>query len=81
MSELDPARVRLHQECVMSPWLFNIYADDVIREVNARMFSRGLSLVNSNDIEWKINQLLFAVGTVLVADSKEKLYQLMEKFG
>ena len=25
----------------MSPWLFNIYIDDVVREVNPRMLGRG----------------------------------------
>ena len=33
----------------MSPWLFNIYMDDVIREVNATIFSRGLSFINTDD--------------------------------
>ena len=35
----------------MSPWLFNIYMDGVVREVNARMLSRGFSLVNYDDRE------------------------------
>ena len=42
---------------------------------------RGLSLVNANDREWKINQLLFAGNVGLVADSEEKLCQLVEEFG
>ena len=35
--------------CLVPPWLFNIYMDGVIREVNARMLGTGLSLVNSGD--------------------------------
>ncbi len=35
----------------MSPWLFNVYMDGVVREVNARMLGKGLSLVNADDIE------------------------------
>ncbi len=29
--------VGLQQGCVMSPWLFNVYMDGVVREVNARV--------------------------------------------
>jgi hypothetical protein len=27
--------VVLHQGCVISPWLFNIFIDEVVREVNS----------------------------------------------
>ena len=63
----------------MSSWFFNIYMNGVVRIVNARMISKGLSLVNSDDIEWKINHLLLANYTVLVMDSEEKLCQLVEE--
>ena len=46
MGEWFPVRIGLQQGCVMSPWLFNIYMDGVVREVNALMLGRGLSLVN-----------------------------------
>ena len=35
VSEWFPVRVGLRQGCVMSPWLFNLYMDGVVREVNA----------------------------------------------
>ena len=73
VSEWFPVRVGLRQECVMLPWLFNLYTDAVVREVNARVFGRGLKLVDMNDNEWKLNQLLFADDTVVVADSERKL--------
>ena len=38
-------------------------------------------MVNSDDREWKINQLLFVDDTVLLADSEKKLCQLVEEFG
>ena len=51
MSEWFPVRVGLRQGCVMSPWLFNLYIDGVVREVNARVLGRGLKLVDGNDNE------------------------------
>ena len=33
--------VLLIQGCVMSPWLFNVYMDDVREEVNARVHGKG----------------------------------------
>ena len=54
-SEWFPVQVGLHEECVTSPWLFNIYMDSVVRKANAKIFGRGLNLVNSDDREWKIN--------------------------
>ena len=65
----------------MSPWLFNLYIDGVVREVNARVLGRGLKLVDGNDNEWELNQLLFADDTVVVADSEKKLCQLVTEFG
>ena len=35
-------------QCWMSPWLFNVYMDDVEREINARMLRRGLELQSAN---------------------------------
>ena len=29
-------QVKMRVGCVMSPWLFNLYIDGVVREVNAR---------------------------------------------
>ena len=81
VSEWFPVRVGLRQGCVMSPWLFNLYIDGVVREVNARAPGRGLKLVHGNDNEWELNQLLFADDTVVVADSERKLCQLVTEFG
>ena len=81
VSEWFPVRVGLRQGCVMSPWLFNLYIDGVVREVNARVLGRGLKLVAGNENEWELNQLLFADDTVVVADSEIKLCQLVTEFG
>ena len=65
----------------MSPWLFNVYMDGVVREVNAKAQGNGIEMVDWNGREWAINQLLFAADTALVANSEEKLSTLIRTFG
>ena len=72
LSEWFPVCVGLRQGCVMSPWLFNMYMDGVVREVNARVLGNGCELWNGNE-RLRLNQLLFADDAALVADSVEKL--------
>ena len=81
VSDWFPVRMGLRQGCVISPWLFNLYIDGVVREVNARVFGRGLKLVDAEDRVWELSQLLFADDTVLVVDSEEKLQRLVAEFG
>ena len=81
VSEWFPVKVGLRQGCVMSPWLFNIYMDGVVREVNVRVGGRGLELVEEDGRKWELSQLLFADDTALVADSEEKLCSLVSEFG
>ena len=38
-----------------SPWLFNLYIDGVVREVNVRVLTSGLKLVDGNDNEWELD--------------------------
>ena len=81
LSDWFTVRVGLRQGCVMSPWLFNLYIDGVVREVNARVHGRRLKLVDGNDNERELNQLLFADDTVVVAESERKLCELVTVFG
>ena len=81
VSEWFPVNVGLRQGCVMSPWLFNVYMDGVVRDVNVRVLGKGLELLNANGGRFEINQLLFADGTALVADSEDKLCRLVSEFG
>ena len=80
MSEWFPVNVGLRQGCVMSPWLFNVYMDGVVREVNVRVLGKGLKLLSANGGRFETNQLLFADDTALVADS-EKFCRLVSEFG
>ena len=81
VSEWFSVNVGVRQGCVMSPWLFNLYMDGVVREVQARARGRGAQLVGTDEEKWEVSQLLFADDTVLVADSKKKLERLVEEFG
>ena len=81
VSKWFPINVVLRQGCVMSPWLFNVYADGVVREVNVRDLVKGLQLLSVKGGRFEINQLLFADNTALVADSEEKLHRLVSEFG
>ena len=49
----------------MLPWLLNLYIDEVVRDVYARVLGRGLKLVDGNDNEWELNELLFADDSLL----------------
>ena len=73
VSEWFSVNVGLRQGCVMSPWLFNVYMDGVVRDVNVRVLGKGLELLSANGGRFEINQLLFADDTALVADSEEKM--------
>ena len=56
----------------MSPSLFNVYMEGVVREVNVWVLVKWLDLLTTNDGRFQINQLLFADNKALVADSEEK---------
>ena len=79
-SEWFGVKVGLRQGCVMSPWLFNVFIDGVVREVKSRLENGGASMVGEDGSIWKLCQLLFADDTVLVADSEFKLRQLILEF-
>ena len=64
----------------MSPWLFNVYMDGVVREANVRVLGKRLEVLSANGGRFEINQLLFADDTALLADSEEKLCRLVNEF-
>ena len=76
-SEWFPVNVGLRQGCVMSPWLFTVYMDGVVQEVNVRVLGKGLELLSGR---FEINQLLFADDTALAANSEEKC-RILSEFG
>ena len=60
LGEIFEVRRGLRQGCVMSPWLFNIYFDKVVRQVNERAMGKGVKLRDENGGGWEINQVLYA---------------------
>ena len=78
-SEMFEVNVGLRQGCVMSPWLFNMYMDGVVKEVDARVMGRGVDLEWEGQ-KWKINKLLYADDAVLMADSEENLQRMVNVF-
>ena len=52
----------------MTQLLFYVYVDGVVREVTAVVIGKGLDLLRAYGGRFKINQLLFADYTALVAD-------------
>ena len=81
LRERFPVNVGLRQGCAMSPWLFDVNMDGVVREVNVRVLGKGLELLSANGGRLVINQLLLADVTALVANSEKKLCRLVSEFG
>ena len=40
-------------------WLFNVYMDCVVREVNVRVLGKGLELLSANGGRVEVNQQIF----------------------
>ena len=53
----------------MTPWLFNVYIDGVMKEVRMGMGRRGLSFLE-DEREWRIPGLLYADDLVLYGESE-----------
>ena len=81
-SEWFKVGVGLRQGCVMSPWLFNLFMDGVMREVRERAGDVGVALWDARENnEYMVKWLMFADDTVLLSDSEEKLSRLVQEFG
>ena len=64
----------VHQSCILSPCLFNLYAEYIVR--NAALFEAqaGIKIAGRN-----INNLRYADDTTLMAESEEELNSLLMK--
>ena len=60
----------------MSPWLFNVYMDAVMKEVKMGMGRRGVRFQEKGR-EWRLPGLLFADDLVLCGESEEDLWAMV----
>ena len=58
----------VHQGCVLSPYLFNLYAEYIMRNAGLEEAQAGIKIARRN-----INNLRYADDTTLMAESEEKL--------
>ena len=64
----------LCQGCILSPCLFNLHAEYIIRNAGLDEAHTGIKIVGRN-----INNLRYADGTILMAESEEELKRLLMK--
>ena len=64
----------VRQSCVLSPCLFNFYAEYIVRNAGLEEAQAGIKIVRRN-----INNLRYADDTTLMAESEEELKSLLMK--
>ena len=62
------------QGCILSPCLFNLYAEYIMRNARLGEAQTGIKIARRN-----INNLRYADDTILMAESKEELKRLLMK--
>ena len=62
------------QDCILSPYLFNLYAEYIIRNTGLEEAQAGINIAGRN-----INNLGYADDTILMAESEEELKSLLMK--
>ena len=62
------------QDCILSPCLFNVYADSIMRSGGLEETQAGIKTAGRN-----INHLRYADDTTLMAESEEELKSLLMK--
>ncbi len=79
LSDSFATGVGVRQECVMSPWLFNIFMGGCMREIIAKRGKIDARL-KLNGVDWSVAAHLFAYGTVLLAESERELQRVVYQF-
>ena len=64
----------LHQSCMLSPCLFNFYAEYIMRNTGLEEAQAGIKIARRNN-----NNLRYADDTTLMAESEEELKSLLMK--
>ena len=63
----------------MSPWLFNLFMDGVMKEFNASILNGGVKF-GMGENTGKVSGLLFADDTTLMAESENNLQRYVSAF-
>ena len=63
-----------YQGCILSPCLFNLYAENIMRNTGLEEAQAGIKIAGRN-----INNLRYADNTTLMAESEEELESLLMK--
>ena len=64
----------VHQSCTLSPCLFNLFAENIMRNARLDEAQAGIKIAGRN-----INNLRYADDTTLRAESKDELKSLLMK--
>ena len=64
----------VHQGCILSPCLFNLYAENIMRNAGLDEAQAGIKIARRN-----INNLRYADDTTIMAENEEKLKSLLMK--
>ena len=64
----------VHQGCILLPWLFNLYAEYIMKNPGLEEAEAGIKIAGRN-----INNLRYADDTTLMAESEEELKSLLMK--
>ena len=64
----------VHQGCILSPCLFNLYAEYIMQKVRLDESQAGIKIARKN-----INNLRYADNTTLMAESEEELKSFLMK--
>ena len=64
----------VHQGCILSPCLFNLFAEYIMRNAGLEEAQAGIKIARRN-----INNLRYADDTTLMAESEEELKSLLMK--
>ena len=64
----------VHQDCILSPCLFNLYAEYIMRNAGLDDAQAGIKIAGRN-----INNLRYTDDTTLMAESKEEIKSLLMK--
>ena len=62
----------MHQGCILSPCLFNLYAEYIMRNAGLEETQAGINIARRN-----INNLRYADNTTFMAESEEELKSLL----